>query len=364
MRTFVYTQPSIRVVFGIGTFDRLAEEVAHLGARRGLVLSTPGQRRLADQAAGRLGGLLAGVFPEAAMHVPIASARAASAVAARVGADCTVAVGGGSTIGLAKAIALDLNLPIVAIPTTYSGSEMTPIYGLLEGGVKRNGRDGRVLPKAVIYDAGLTTTLPPRVSGPSGLNAIAHCVEALYARDGSPISGLAAAEGIRALARSLPRVVQAPADLDARSEALYGAWLAGTALATSSMGLHHKLCHTLGGAFNLPHADVHAVILPHATSFNRDAAPQAMQVIAQALGADDAAQGIYDLAVNIAAPVSLERIGMPRDGLDRAAALAVESPYANPRPVDFSGVRGVLDDAYHGRRPTIDAASAFRRTSI
>jgi maleylacetate reductase len=353
MRTFVYAQPSIRVVFGVGSFDRLAEEVDRIDARRALVLSTPGQRRLADEAAGRLGGLVGGLFAEAMMHVPIENARTACGVAERLGADCTVAIGGGSTIGLAKAIALERNLPILAVPTTYSGSEMTAIYGLTERGVKRSGRDGRVLPKTVVYDPALTVSLLPRVSGPSGMNAIAHCVEALYASDANPISALTAAEAIRIFAQSLPDVVKTPANLESRCDALYGAWLAGTALATTSMGLHHKLCHAVGGSFNLPHADVHAVILPHATSFNRDAAPAAMRVIADALGANDAAQGLYDLAVSVGAPVSLELIGMPRDALDRAARLTVENPYANPRPVDFWGVRRVLDDAFHGRRPTL-----------
>jgi alcohol dehydrogenase class IV len=350
VRPFVYLQPSIRVIFGYGTFDRLAEEVRRLGARA-LVVSTPGQRRLADEAGQRLGSLLAGVFADAVMHVPFETARAALAVAERIDADCSVAIGGGSTIGLAKAIALDRNMPIVAVPTTYSGSEMTPVYGVTEGGVKRTGRDARVLPKTILYDPALTLSLPPRVSGPSGMNAIAHCVEALYAEDANPVSSLLAAEGIRALARSLPVVVEAPASRGARAEALYGAWMGGSALGTTSMSLHHKLCHTLGGAFGLPHADVHAVVLPQATAFNREAAPDAMRAAADALGTGDAAEGLYDLAVRIGAPVALEQLGMPREGLDRAARLAVENPYYNPRAVDYAGVRLLLDAAYVGRRP-------------
>jgi maleylacetate reductase len=351
MHAFVYDQPSIRVIFGVGALDRLPDEVARLGARRALVLATPEQRKDADEAARRLGGAAAGVYAEAVMHVPIETARAARDTARRLQADCCVAVGGGSTIGLGKAIALESGLPIVAVPTTYAGSEMTPIYGLTEGGLKKTGRDRKVLPRTVLYDPALTVSLPRHISGPSGMNAIAHCVEALYAHDANPIISLFAAEGIRALARSLPRVVEEPAHLDARADALYGAWLAGSALGATSMSIHHKLCHTLGGTFNLAHADVHTVILPHATAFNREAAPDAMRIVAAAVGAPDAAQGIYDLAVRLGAPIALKNIGMPHEDLDRAARLATEHPYYNPRPVEYAGVRQLLEDAYEGTRP-------------
>jgi len=351
---FLYDQPSIRVLFGVGVLDRLAGEVERLGARRALVLASPGQRPVAERATRVLGAAAAGVFAEPAMHVPIDVARAACETAKRLEADCCITIGGGSTIGLGKVVALDDDasaLPIIAVPTTYSGSEMTPIHGVTEGGVKRTGRDPKVLPKTVLYDPALTVSLPRHISGPSGMNAIAHCVEALYAPDANPMSSLFAAEGIRALARSLPVVVEEPANLDARGDALYGACLAGAALGATSIGLHHKLCHTLGGSFNLPHAGVHTVVLPHATAFNGTAAADAMRVIADALGAGDAAQGLYDLAVRIRAPVALKEIGMPAGGLDRAARLATEHPYANPRAVDYAGVRQLLEDAYRGTRP-------------
>ena len=352
MRPFVYDQPSIRVIFGAGAIDRLAAEVERLGARHVLVIASPGQRPVAEAAARQLGAVAAGIYAEPAPHVPIEVARAAHEVARRLDADCCVTIGGGSTIGLGKSIALERGLPLVAVPTTYSGSEMTPIHGVTEGGVKRTGRDPKALPKVVFYDATLTVSLPRRISGPSGMNAIAHSVEALYAPNANPIVSLLAAEGIRALARSLPIVVDWPANLDARADALYGAWLCGAALAATSIGLHHKLCHTLGGSFGLPHADVHTVVLPHAAAFNREAAPDAMHAVAAALGTEDAAQGLYDLAVRIGAPVALKDIGMPADSLDRAARLATENPYANPRPIDYAGVRQVLEDAFHGTRPT------------
>jgi alcohol dehydrogenase class IV len=351
MRSFVYEQLPSRVVFGEGSIESLAAEVKQLGAKRAMVLSTPGQRRLADEVTRRLGVATAGVFAEAVTHVPVETARAARETARRLAADCAVAIGGGSTIGLGKAIALDTGLPIIAVPTTYSGSEMTPVYGVTEGGQKRTGRDRKVMPRIVIYDPTLTLDLPAEVAGPSGMNALAHCVEALYAADANPITALLAAEGIRALARALPQVVSEPADLEARSEALYGAWLAGTSLGTTSMGLHHKLCHTLGGSFNLPHAALHTVILPQATAYNRDAAPAAMKTIAAGLGVDDAAQGLYDLAKRLGAKLSLAEIGMPEDGLDKAAQLASEGSYPNPRPVEYAAVRQLLEDAYRGKRP-------------
>jgi alcohol dehydrogenase class IV len=287
------------------------------------------------------------------MHVPVETAEEARGEVRRLRADCCVAVGGGSTIGLAKAIALALEIPIVAIPTTYAGSEMTSIWGLTEGGLKKIGRDRRVLPKTVIYDPALTVNLPASVSGPSGTNAIAHCVEALYAPDSNPIISLMAEEGIRALAESLPVVVREPGNLEARSRALYGAWLAGSALGAVSMGLHHKLCHTLGGTYNLPHAEVHTVLLSHATRYNAGAAPDAMRRISRALDAEDAAGGLFDLAVAIGAKTALKEIGMKATDLDEAAVLATRNPYTNPAPVTREGIRALLEDAYHGRRPGI-----------
>jgi len=351
MLRFTYNALPSRVIFGVGSLDQLPQELTRLGAKRALVLCTRGQRDKAAAVAERLGDRVVGVYDGAVMHVPLKVAEDAREEARRLGADCCVAVGGGSTIGLGKAIALVSDLPILAVPTTYAGSEMTPIWGLTENGIKKTGRDQRVLPQTVIYDPTLTISLPAAISGPSGINALAHCVEAIYAPDTNPIIALMAEEGIRSLAASLPVVANAPTNLDARSQALYGAWLAGTALATISMGLHHKLCHTLGGAYNLPHAELHAIILPHAAAYNRDAAPDALQRIAQALGVADAAGGIFDLASEIGAKTALRDIGMGAEDLDAAANLATQQPYANPAPVTRDAVRQLLDDAYHGRRP-------------
>jgi maleylacetate reductase len=285
------------------------------------------------------------------MHVPLETADAARARVREVGADACVAIGGGSTIGLAKAIALDSALPVIAIPTTYAGSEMTPIWGLTDKGVKKTGRDINVLPRTVIYDPLLTLALPPSVSGTSGINSIAHCVEALYSETANTVTSLMAEEGIRALASSLPRIVRDPGDLDARTSALYGAWLGGSALAAVGMAIHHKLCHTLGGTLNLPHAETHTIVLPHAAAFNRDAAPEAMARVARALGTDDAPSGLFDLAVAVGAKTALKDIGMKEDDIDRIADLALENRYYNPRPVTRANIRDLLANAYQGRRP-------------
>ena len=351
MRPFIHNALPGRVVFGTGSLTKLGEEIERLGARRALVLCTPEQKEQAQDVAVRLGARCAGIFDRAVMHVPIETARAARDEARRLEADCAVAVGGGSTTGLGKAIALESSLPILAIPTTYAGSEMTPIYGITEGGLKRTGRDSRVLPRTVIYDPSLTLGLPSGLSATSGMNAIAHAVEGLYAEDANPITWLLAVEGIRALAQGLPRVIADPLDLEGRSECLYGAWLCGAVLGSVGMALHHKLCHTLGGTYNLPHAETHTVVLPHAIAYNRAAVPAAMQRAADALGAEDAAQGLYALARTLGAPAALKDLGMREADLDRAAEIATQSPYYNPRPVEYGAIRKLLDDAYHGREP-------------
>ena len=353
MTPFVYTANPSRVVFGAGALGQLGAEIERLGVRRALVLSTPDQADAARRVAEMLGERAAGVFAQAVMHVPVESARTAREEAARLGADCAVAIGGGSTTGLGKAIALESGLPILAIPTTYAGSEMTPIWGLTEGGVKKTGRDPKVLPATVIYDPELSATLPPGLSVTSGMNAIAHAAEGLYAHDGNPIIALMAEEGIRAMAAALPILVQRPTDPTARAEALYAAWLCGSVLGAVAMGLHHKLCHTLGGAFNLPHAEVHTVILPHAMAYNAPKAPDAMARIGRALGcpASDVPRALHDLARRCGAPTALRSIGMPADGLDRAADLAATTPYPNPRPLDRAALRSLLQRAFDGHPP-------------
>jgi alcohol dehydrogenase class IV len=348
---FVYQGSPQRVVFGAATLRQVGDEVERLGIGRALVLSTPEQKTQAEAVAGMLGAASAGIFAQARMHTPVDVTEAAMAVIRQSGADGTVAVGGGSTTGLGKAIALRTDLKQVVVPTTYAGSEMTAILGETAGGQKKTIRDPKVLPETVIYDVDLTLSLPIRLTVTSGFNAIAHAVEGLYARDGNPVLSLMAEDGIRALAGAFPRLVDAPKDGDARSDALYGAWLCGMVLAGTEMALHHKLCHVLGGTFDLPHAETHTVILPHAVAFNAPAAPAAMARVARAVGVSDPAGGLYDLAKATGAPLALRAIGMPQEGIDRAADLAVANPYFNPRTFTRDDIRRLLTDAWEGKRP-------------
>ena len=351
MRDFVCDTRLPRTVFGAGSLRHLGREMDTLALARALVLTTPGQRALGERVAALLGARAAGIFAEAAMHVPIETARAASAAARELGTDCAIAIGGGSTTGLGKAIALDSGLPVIAVPTTYAGSEMTTMWGLTEAGAKKTGKDPRVLPRVVIYDPELSLALPFGVTVASSINAIAHAAEGLYAPDGNPVVDVLAEEGIRTAAGALPRLKIDPRDVESRGDALVGAWLCGTVMGSITVGLHHKLCHTLGGSFNLPHAEVHTVILSHAMAYNAPAAPAAMARAARALGVASAPGGLFDLARDHGAAMSLRDIGMKADDLDRAADLAVQNQYPNPRPLERTSIRDLLQRAYDGTRP-------------
>jgi maleylacetate reductase len=352
MLEFVYQAFPARVVFGPGKISETAAETDRLGAKALLVIATHSQKASADRIVAELGSRFACRIDGAIMHVPREAADEAIAQARQNRCDGVVAVGGGSAVGLAKAVALGTELPILAVPSTYAGSEMTDIWGISEGEGKTTGRDRVVVPKTVIYDPDLTKGYPGRLAGPSGINAMAHSVEALYAQNRNPVLSMFAEEGIRFLASGLPAVCAETADDDARADAMNGAFMCGLALATAAMGIHHKLCHVVGGTFAMPHAETHTVILPHATHYNRDAAPDAMAAIARALGSENAAGGLFDLAQRVGAPTSLRELGFDEKNLDRAADIATESPYYNPRPVDRNDVRDLLDDAFHGRRPT------------
>lgn len=348
---FTYEALPQRVLFGPGRIGEVAAQVEALGRRRALVLSTKEQRDAAERVAGLLGERAGGVFAGAVMHTPVAVTDEALAAFTGQDCDCVVAIGGGSTIGLGKAIALRTDAPQIVVPTTYAGSEVTPILGQTEGGRKTTQRTPKVLPEVVIYDVDLTLTLPARMTATSGMNAIAHAVEALYARDANPVVSLMAEEGIRALASALPALVDRPRDRDARGEAQYGAWLCGTCLGAVGMALHHKICHALGGAFDLPHADMHSVVLPHVAAFNAAAAPEALGRVARALGATDAGRGLFDLERRLGVPRGLREIGMPQDGVEHAVELITSSPYWNPRPVDAASLRPLLQRALDGDPP-------------
>lgn len=332
---FSYSALPMRVVFGAGSIGKVAGETSSLGLEKILVLCGPRQEAVGKQVADALGDRCAGLLPEATMHVPAEVAAKARATAAELGADGCVAVGGGSAIGLGKAVALELGLPVVAVPTTYAGSEMTPVWGLTENGIKRTGRDPKVLPVSVVYDPALTMSMPVGLAVTSGINAIAHAAEGLYAPDASPVVSLMAREGIRALTTALPAITERPDDGDARADALYGAWLCGAVLGATTMGLHHKLCHALGGTLNLPHSETHTVVLPHVLAYNDAHEPD----------------GLWELEGRLGAPRSLRELGMAEGDIDRIAEQVASATFANPRPVTRDGVRDLLRVAWAGTQP-------------
>jgi maleylacetate reductase len=348
---FVYEGRPQRVIFGPGRLAEAPGVVRWLGASRALVLSTPEQKEAGERVVAALDDIAAGLFAGAVMHTPVEVTEHAVGLYGELKADCVVSVGGGSTTGLGKAIALRTDALQVVIPTTYAGSEVTNLLGETAGGEKKTQRSPKILPEAVIYDVELTLSLPPKLSATSGMNAVAHAVEALYAKDRNPITSWMAEEGLRAFASSLLPIVENPNDRDARTNAQYGAWLCGMCLANTTIALHHKLCHVLGGTFDLPHAETHAIVLPHAVAYNAPAAPEAMEKIATALGTNDAAGGLYDLAQSLKIPLALKDIGMPADGIERVVALALKDPFWNPRPLEAEGIRALLQRAYGGEPP-------------
>jgi alcohol dehydrogenase class IV len=348
---FQYDALPTRVRFGRGTVSALAEEVERLSLARLLVVSTPQQRGQAELAASFLPGRVADIFDGAAMHTPIDVTERALAIAETHGADGIVAIGGGSAIGLGKAIALKTDFPQIVVPTTYAGSEATPILGQTENGLKTTQRTLKVLPEVIVYDVNLTLSLPVGLSMTSGLNAIAHAAEALYAPDGNPLVSLMAEQGIAALVDGLPLIRDTPDDLAGRTQALYGAWLCGTCLGLVGMALHHKICHTLGGTFDLPHAETHAIMLPHTLAFNLPAAPDARARLARVLRNDRPAWALAELAERVGAPRALRDIGMPESGIAQAAGLAVRNPYTNPRPIERDRIEAMVRRAWAGEWP-------------
>ncbi|UWM78145.1 maleylacetate reductase (plasmid) [Rhizobium sp. WSM4643] len=347
---FKYTGSAAQIFFGSGSLNRLADAMTGQGRKRALILSTPHQKAEAERIAASLGPLAAGLFHHATMHTPVNVTERAMATYNAAGADCVVAIGGGSTIGLGKAIAYRNDALQIVVATTYAGSEVTPILGQTENGQKTTVRGAGILPEVVIYDPELTLGLPVNMSVSSGLNAMAHAVEGLYARDRNPISSMMAVEGLRALKQALPQIVNAPGDIESRSEALYGSWLCGTVLGAVGMALHHKLCHTLGGSFDLPHAETHAIILPHSAAYNAEAAMDALEPAAYLFGGS-LGGGLYDFAASIGAPMALRDLGMKEADLDRAAELAEQNPYWNPRPIEREAIRALLQSAWEGARP-------------
>ncbi|KAI9757728.1 MAG: hypothetical protein M4579_003353 [Chaenotheca gracillima] len=356
MEPFEYNAHPGRVVFGTGTLQKLPEEVARLKLTAPLLLSTPQQVDQAETLKNVLSGKVAGVFTEATMHTPSHITEKAIEYVKAQKADSVVSIGGGSTIGLGKAISIRTGLPHICIPTTYAGSEMTPILGETADGQKKTRSDPKILPGTVIYDVDLTMTLPVALSATSGVNAIAHAVEALYARNTNPLINLMAVEGVRALSSALPAIIANPSDPAGRSNALYGAWLCGTCLGSVGMALHHKLCHTLGGSFNMPHAETHTIVLPHALAYNSPKIPQVMEKLAAALPESngDAIHGLNVLLTKLKVKRGLKDFGMKEADVDKAADIAVSNPYWNPREIERSGIRELIRRAWAGEEARAD----------
>jgi alcohol dehydrogenase class IV len=347
----VYNATPPRIIFGKGTFARVADEVAHYSARRALVLSTPGRGELAARTAALLGDACVGILPEAISQVPVELTVRGQARAKELRADCLVSVGGGASIGLGKGIGLGLGLPIVAIPTTYSGSEMTGFCGITIDGVKRMHTSLNMLASSVIYDPELTLSLPVDVSTASAFNALAHCIDAIYVPSVSPVTAFAAVEGARVLMKALRAFVKRPDDLELRTDLLYGGYLAGAAL-TGGFALQHGLAHVLGGSFGVPHGLSHALVLPHVTAYNERFAPEQLGRIAQATGTPKLGAALFDLLGDVGLPTSLAAVGIKESDLDRATAITLETDdRANPGPVTGQAVCAILDDAFQGRRP-------------
>jgi maleylacetate reductase len=345
---FVFRSLPWNVVFGRGAIAELPERLASLKLERPLILSTPGRAPGAKSLARLLAPSPVDVFAAAKTHTPLAAVEDAEALARNIAADCTIAMGGGSTIGLGKALALRAGLPNVAVPTTYSGSEMTNIWGYSVGDKKEIGRADAVVPRLTIYDPELTLDLPAAFSGASGLNAIAQAVVNITVAEPNPLISLWALEAIRVLAPSLRTIAASPQDIGARETALYGACLAGAVIGMGATSLHHKLCHVFGGRFGTPHAQTHAVLLPYTVAFNAPAVPRGTQSVAEALGVADAARGLRGLGRALGVPASLAELGIAERDLDEAARLATRAPVNNPRDVTFEAVRDLLQNAFAG----------------
>lgn len=340
-----------RVRFGTDRFvENLTEELARLGLERVLLIASATEDHLAEQVSSTI--TVVARCREIAPHVPVPNAKRAREHAAESRAEVLVSLGGGSTIGLAKAVALTTGLPIIAVPTTYAGSEATNVWGLTEHARKTTGVDDRVLPVTVIYDAALSRSLPTELSIASGCNALAHCVDSMWAPRTDPINQVLAVEAIRALTRGLRRIRATPEDLEARERTLYGAYLAAVAFTSSGSGLHHKICHVLGGTYDLPHARTHTAMLPYVLAYNASAAPEAADRIAEALGTADPVAGLTEFYTDVGAEHALRRLGLERSAIPEAARLIqAVVPQGNPRPVTEESLTTLLTEAFDGQDP-------------
>jgi maleylacetate reductase len=348
---FVHVSLPARIVLAPGALDRVSAELDMLTRGPVLLIVAGSARDSGDRLEHDLGERIAGRLDGVRQHVPVEDADRARAYAAQAEARAIVSIGGGSATGLAKALALTSGMPILAVPTTYAGSEMTPIWGLTQAGEKRTGTDPAVLPRTVVYDPELSRALPLPITAASTGNALAHCVEAVWTPNADPITEVTAVEGARALAAGLRQVLTAPGDVVARGNLLYGACLAGSALASAGTGLHHKICHLLGGRYGLPHAETHAAVLPHVTALNAPAVPRAAARLATALDTGELAAGLFDLFRQAGLPGGLRDVGLTEAQAREAADELSARPPENPVPLDRETLRAILGRAWAGERP-------------
>uniref|UniRef100_UPI003F496166 maleylacetate reductase n=1 Tax=Nonomuraea bangladeshensis TaxID=404385 RepID=UPI003F496166 len=334
-----------RVLIGQGACDRVAGEVERLGGERVLLVSTPSAAAASERVAGALGTCLAARFDRAAPHTPVTVTAQAMAVVEATRTDCVIAIGGGSAIGLAKAVSARTGMPQIAVPTTYAGSEATPVLGETENGVKTTRRDPALAPGTIIYDPDLTLGMPRGLTRTSAMNALAHAVEALWAPDATRLTDALATEAVDGILRALPEVLADPADPDARGQLQTAAWLAGVCLAQTRMGLHHQLAHVLGGSFDLPHAELHTILLDHVMAYNLPSAPGALARLTRLVGPNPV-QVVARLTREYEGPTTLGALGIPLDGLRGIAERVAANPYPNPRPLTADAVLDLLERAW------------------
>ena len=349
--TAVTLSHSPKVVFARGALSTLAEEIALLSKKRILLISDESAAVHAKKVNEALGSLIVQSVDHVVMHVPDEFSAPIVANAQKNEIDLVISIGGGSATGLGKIVALDAHIDLMAVPTTYAGSEMTTIWGRTRNNQKLTGRDMAVLPKVTIYDPELTYSLPISISANSGMNAIAHAVEALYAPDVTSVISEAALEGVQVFSKGLRLLHSDVNNVDARDELLRGSMLCGFSLSNATMGIHHKICHTLGGMFDLSHASMHSAVLPWAAQYNQSFAQSQLNDVAKVLKAPSAAIGLWDLAKEVGAETSLRNIGYPLEKSEEVADVISRATLVNPRPFDKQAVIDLLAHAYEGIRP-------------
>jgi maleylacetate reductase len=340
-----------RVLLGAGRRGDLLSELEARGTRSVLVIGGGHADDVVETLLDAFGDASVRLVKNVRQHVPVADVEATVALVDAAGIDTVVAIGGGSAIGLGKAVARDRDVTLAAVPTTYSGSEMTAIWGVSDGTVKRTGRDPSARPSLVIYDPALTVGLPAAVTAASAFNALAHCVEALWVDDRTPATTARSVEAIDVIVDALPVVISNGHDLGGRTRLLYGAYRAGQVIGVVGTALHHRTSHVLGGRYGLDHGGMNAVLLPHVVAYNAGWGSWEEAALASVLG-DNPAGRLADVARRTGAPTSLGELGMPQAGIDAVLDEVIDRVGdSNPRPPDRDSLRSLLERAWRGEPP-------------